>query len=318
MDIANGKIAFVFPGGGSQYVGMGRDLYEASPAARRVYDTANEVLGFPLSTLCFEGPEQVLVDANNSQPAMLTTCIACLAALEEEMAQCGAVVKPDFVAGHSQGEYAALVAAGSLGLEDGLRLIRERGRLMQYAAKVNPGGMAAVMGLDDAAVEQVCREASAKGTIVIANYNCPGQLVISGQEEALQEAMSLASSRGAKKVVRLAVTMASHSPLMRPVAPGFTQAVKAARFADARIPVVANLNAEPITSLAAIKHELANQLCNSVLWTQSVQRMLDEGVTTFFEIGPGTALTGLIRRIAKNGRVQSLGSLQAIEAVVAS
>lgn len=318
MEIANGKIAFVFPGGGSQYVGMGRDLYEASPAAKRVYDTADEVLGFALSTLCFEGPEQTLVDAYNSQPAMLATSIACLAALEEKLAESGTVIKPDFVAGHSQGEYAALVAAGVLGLEDGLRLIRERGRLMKYAGEVNPGGMAAVMGLDDAAVEQVCREASAKGTIVIANYNCPGQLVISGQEEALQEAMSLASSRGAKKVVRLAVTIASHSPLMRPVAPEFTQAVKAASFADAKIPVVANLTAKPITSVADIKHELANQLCNSVLWTQSVQRMIDEGVTTFLEIGPGTALTGLIRRIAKNGRVYNLGSPQAIQAFATS
>ena len=317
-EIYSGKIALVFPGGGSQYVGMGRDLYETSPAARRVFETADRVLGFGITALCFEGPEPTLTDAHNSQPAMLTTSIACLAALEEKLGQSGKCLTPAFVAGHSQGEYSALVAAGSLAFEDALCLVRKRGWLMRCAGEVYPGGMAAVMGLDDAALEQVCREASTKGMICIANYNCPGQLVISGEEEALKEAMSLATSRGAKRVVRLAVTIGSHSPLMRPATVDFAKAVMEANIADARIPVIANLSARPITRAAEIKQELADQLCNSVLWAQSVQHMIDAGVDTFLEIGPGNTLTGLIRRISRDVKVQNLGDRKSIDAFVAS
>jgi len=318
MEADASRIAFVFPGQGSQYVGMGRDLYEASPAARRVFETADRILGVSLTNLCFEGPEETLRDTFNAQPGILTTSIACLAALEEALARAGSSLTPAFVAGHSLGEYSALVAAGSLNFEDALCLVRERGRLMRQANESYPGGMAAVMGLDDADVEQVCRDASAKGMICAANYNCPGQVVISGEEEALQEAMSLASSRGAKKVVRLPISIGSHSPLMRPATVGFTQAVLAANITDARIPVVANLTAQATTSAADIKHELAEQLCNSVLWTQSVLHMVEAGVGTFLEIGPGNALTGLIRRIAKNVRAQSLSDLKSIEAFVAA
>lgn len=314
----NGKVAFVFPGAGSQYVGMGRDLYENSPAARRIYETADEVLGFSLSGLSFEGPEDTLVDAMNSQPAMLTASMASLAALREQLAEVGATIEPAFTAGHSQGEYAALVAAGALSLEEGLRLIRERGRLINYASEKYPGGMAAVMGLDDASVEQVCEEARAKGQVVIANYNCPGQLVVSGEEEALIEAMSLAKARGAKKVVRLAVTFASHSPLMVPASTNFAKAVMAAELNDAYTPVVANLSAHPITSVDDIRQELIEQLCHSVLWTQSIQRMIEDGVTTFLELGAGNVLTGLTRRISRDVRARSIGDMKSIAAFIAS
>ena len=218
MDFVNAlkaRIAFVFPGQGSQYVGMGKELYDASPAARRVFQQADAVLGFPLSTLCFEGPQDELDDTFNAQPAILTVSIACLEALKERYGPLGYVLTPTLVAGHSMGEYTALVAAGVLDFEDALKLVRERGRLMKEMAKDYPGGMAAVVGLYEQALEEVVREAQSEGMVSLANANSPGQTVLSGELSALQRAMELAKARGARLVQRLQVSIAAHSPLMQ-------------------------------------------------------------------------------------------------------
>src|SRR5262249_28869929 len=218
LDILNSmkaKIAFVFPGQGSQYVGMGKQLYDASPAARRIFEQADTTLGFPLSRLCFEGPQEELDDTYNAQPAILTYCIASLEALKERFGPLGYVGAPSLVAGHSMGEFTALVAAGVLDFEDALKLVRERGRLMKESGELRPGGMAAVIGLDDRVLEEVVKEAQSEGVVTVANANSPGQTVLSGEVAALTRAMELAKARGARLVQRLAVSIASHSPLMQ-------------------------------------------------------------------------------------------------------
>lgn len=312
------RVAFVFPGQGSQFVGMGQDLYESSPAARAVIDTADRVLGFPLSKLCFEGPADDLTNTYNQQPATFTISLACLAALREKLAAAGMTLVPDFVAGHSLGEYSALVAAEVLSLEDGIRLVRERGRLMRDADILFPGGMAAVLGLEDDEVRQVVAEASSKGVVQTANFNCPGQVVITGAEDALQEAMNIAKAHGAKRVVRLPISIAAHSPLMRSAQADLTKAIAATTMSDAKMPVVANVNAKGIAKVEDIRAELAEQLCSSVLWTQSVQYMVENGLGSCFEIGPGSALTGMVKRVGKNVKTQALGDTKSIDAFVAA
>jgi len=299
------QVAFVFPGQGSQYVGMGRDLYEAYPEARAIFDQADEILGFPLSELCFEGPAEKLNDTINTQPAIFTMSVACLRALNPSLS-----LDPLFVAGHSLGEYTALVAAEALTFADGLKLVRERGRLMKEAGKKNPGGMAAIIGLDARTVERICQEASG---VQIANYNSPGQIVISGHREALEQAMGLARERGAKRVIPLAVSIAAHSPLMRPAAQEFRRAVEATSLRRARIPVVANVTAEPTTEPEEIREALVRQLTSPVRWVESVERMIEGGVDTFVEIGPKSVLTGLIRRIDKGVQTFSISDSDSIK-----
>ena len=306
------KVAFVFPGQGSQYVGMGRDLYETYPEARALFDEADGILGFPLSKLCFEGPKEELDDTINTQPAIFTTSIACLKALNLLFS-----LNPLFCAGHSMGEYTALVAAGALDFAHALELVRERGRLMKEAGELNPGAMAAIIGLDAGTLEGICREAGSQlpaSSVQIANYNSPGQIVISGHKEALEWAMKLARERVAKRVVPLAVSIASHSPLMRPAAERLRRVVEATPFRRARIPVVANVTAEPITAPEEIKEELVTQLTSPVRWMESVRWMVAQGVTTFVEIGPKNVLTGLIRRIDKSVRTVSVGDVAGVEA----
>lgn len=311
------RIAFVFPGQGSQYVGMGKDVYESSPAAQEVFHEAEETLGVKLRRLCFEGPQEVLQDTVNAQPAILTVSLACLGALRERWEAMGKSISPQLVAGHSLGEYSALVAAGALSLRDAVLLVRERGRLMKESGEETPGGMAAVVGLDDAALEEVCRKARSRGIVCPANYNSPGQTVISGEMVALTEAMQLAIAEGSRKVVRLAVSIAAHSPLMRRAADQFAEALSRFRFNEACIPVVANITAQAITSVEDIKRELAEQICHSVQWTRTVRQMLDAGVTTFVEIGPGQVLSGLVKRADKNVEALSIGSLPSLEAFTA-
>jgi [acyl-carrier-protein] S-malonyltransferase len=297
IDIARSGIAFIFPGQGTQYVGMGRELYESSPAARAVFDQADATLGFPLSKLCFEGPEEELRDTINAQPAILTVSIACLAALRERWERLGRLVTPLFVAGHSLGEYTALVAAGVLDFVDALRLVRERGRLMKEAGEHHPGGMAAVVGLDESVVAEICREAASEGIIAMANANSPGQVVLSGELPALAKAMELARQRGAKKVQRLSISIASHSPLMQRAAQQLAELIGHVRLRDPQVPIVANITGQVLTTAEEIKAELVEHLCGPVQWSQSVIEMVNNGVGTFIEIGPGAVLSGLVRRV---------------------
>ncbi len=304
-------VALLFPGQGSQTVGMGRDVYGASPAARRLFDEADRVLGFGLSRLCFDGPEEVLTRTENAQPAIFVTSLAYLAAAGET----GIVRIPDgvrFMAGHSLGEYTALVAAGALDFDAGLRLVRERGRLMQAASGAIPSGMAAVLGLDEEAVAGICAEAG----VEIANYNGPGQIIISGPKAALERAAEIARQRGARRVIPLNVSGAFHSRVMAPAAEGLRPLVDAAGFRPARVPVVANVTARPIITPEEIRAELREQILCPVRWHQSMEYIIGQGVRRFIEVGPGKVLTGLLRRIDPGVEAVAIDSLAALGQLV--
>ncbi len=291
----------LFPGQGAQQVGMGADLVAHSPAAAALFAEADDILGFSLSRLCFEGPEEELTDTINAQPALLTASIAALRSLE---AMLGRPMMAAAAAGHSMGEYSALVAAGALNFAGALRLVRERGRLMKSADERAPGGMAAIIALDTPVIEQVCADVRAEsGRFVhIANDNCPGQVVISGDEQALLLAMAACEKAGARKVVRLSITIAAHSPLMGAVEAEFAEAVQGATLHDPRFPVIANITAQPLLTTAAIRDELVGQLQSSVQWTRSMQTLIDQGNEVFYEFGPGGVLAGLLKRIDRRLR----------------
>lgn len=275
---------------------MGRDVWENSPAARHVFETADRVLGFALSSLCFEGPEEKLRETEFAQPAIFTTSLACLAAaLERGEIQ----ARPAFAAGHSLGEYTALVAAGALSLEDGLVLLRERARLMAEASRAPKGTLAAIMGLDEEAVKQVCEEAAAD----ICNLNLPSQTVIGGTLEAVAQACALARERGAQRVQELNVSGAFHSRLMQPAVEGLKRAIAATDVAAPEVPVVANATAQPLTSAQEVRDELAVQIVSPVRWHDSVTLVAAAGVTTFIEFGPGRVLTGLARRLVPEAKL---------------
>lgn len=301
------KIAHVFPGQGSQSVGMGYKLYQSSPKARGVFQEADEALQFPISRLCFEGPEDELRQTVNAQPAIMTASIACLKAASEA----NQTVSPTFVAGHSLGEYTALVAANVLGFTDAIRLVRERGRLMQKAGEIKPGGMAAVIGLDEAVLREICRESGAE----IANFNCSVQIVISGSKEALARAMELAKAKDARRVILLQVSGAFHSTLMQPTIEGMCEAISQINFRTPEVPIVVNSTARPVTTAEGVKEELLRQLCNCVQWQPSVEYMLGEGISTFIEIGPGQVLSGLIKRISDKARVLNMSDPESIKAL---
>jgi [acyl-carrier-protein] S-malonyltransferase len=285
------KVAYVFPGQGSQSTGMGLDLYNSYPTAKEVFDEADASLGFSLSHLCFEGSEEELTKTHNVQPAILVVSIACLKALAE--AAIANFPFPAFVAGHSLGEYTALVAAGVLGLAEAVLLVRERGRLMYEAGLKNPGSMLAIIGLDEETVKDISVHSGAE----ISNINCPGQIVVSGAAPALAEANKLAKTRGARALIPLKVSGAFHSALMEPVIAEFSKIVSNVGFRPPVIPVISNVTARPLTDVDSIKKELVKQLRNCIQWQRSVEYMMDNGVTTFYEIGPGRVLSGLIRRI---------------------
>ncbi|MBC7232410.1 MAG: ACP S-malonyltransferase [Chloroflexi bacterium] len=308
------KLAFVFPGSGSQYVGMGRDIYDQYPAARRLFEEADAVLQFPLSRLCFEGPEEELMDAVNVQPAMVTVSAALLVALREHslLGSTRQGVSPAFVAGHSTGEYTALFAAAVLDFPSLLRLVRERGRLMREAGNEEPGAMAAVLGLEAAPLHAIC---AAVGDVWVANDNAPGQIVLSGSKPALEKALQLAMERGAKRVVPLAVNIASHSPLMGPAAASFAAILDGLTLKKAQVPIVGNVTATALVEPADIRRELVQHLTSSVRWVESVRYMIAHGVQTFIEIGPKDVLSGLIKRIDRNVRVFHVGTVQDIEAL---
>ncbi|MBI2852230.1 MAG: ACP S-malonyltransferase [Chloroflexi bacterium] len=299
--------AYVFPGQGSQFPGMGRDLFDNFGSAKTIFQEADDTLDFHLSRLCFEGPEEELQLTINAQPALVTVSIACLR-VAQEVAGNAKLPPPAFVAGHSLGEYTALVAAGATDFATGIWLARERGRLMHEAGTRELGAMAAVLGLDEKVLAEIC---AVTGTW-IANLNCPGQTVISGAKGNIARAIDMAKSAGAARTVPLQVSGAFHSPLMLSAKEGLAQVIAEIAFKDPAVPVIANTSAQPITRADEIGAELMGQMLNSVQWQRSIQYMIGNGISTFAEIGPGKVLTGLIRRINKDVRTINIGDLEAI------
>ena len=300
------KLAYVFPGQGSQKTGMGFDLYNSYPSAREIFDETDTVLGFPLSRLCFEGPEEELTKTNNVQPAILTTSIACLKAAQE--ASNDGLPAPAFVAGHSLGEYTALVAASVLSLSDAVILVRERGRLMYEAGLKSPGSMLAIIGLSNESVEDICFHSKTE----ISNVNCPGQIIISGAIDALTEANKLAKMKGAR-AIPLKVSGAFHSVLMNPIIAEFREVVSGFTFQPPKIPIMANVTAKPLTDVESIKEELLKQLRSCIQWQRSVENMVDRGVNTFYEIGPGKVLSGLIKRINPELQIFNISGVEDVK-----
>jgi [acyl-carrier-protein] S-malonyltransferase len=300
------KTAWIFPGQGSQSVGMGKDLYDNVRSARAIFDQADKTLGFSLSRLCFEGPEEELRQTINAQPALVTMSFACLEAATEIGGS--RLPIPDYLAGHSLGEYTALAVAGVFDFATAVRLARERGRLMHEAGRQHPGAMAAIIGMDEATVAGVCRESDT----VMANVNSPGQIVISGAADNVTRAMEMATAAGASRVVPLQVSGAFHSPLMKPAVDGITVYIQSAALKEPKIPVIANMTAAPLTTAEAVRTELINQLTNPVQWQRSIEYMIMQGVDTFIEIGPGRVLTGLIRRINRDVATRNIGDLEAV------
>jgi [acyl-carrier-protein] S-malonyltransferase len=304
LESAN-RTALIFPGQGSQAIGMGKELAVTFLAARQVFEEADEILGFPISRLAWEGPESDLNDTINTQPALLVHSVAALRVLQETLPG----FKPAFTAGHSMGELSALVASGALPYRTALLLVFRRGELMKRAGELSPGGMAAILGLEIPVLEQVCADASTSNEIVqVANDNCPGQVVISGAKPALERALNLAQAAGARKAIPLAVSIAAHSPLMSSSQAEFNLAVNAAPITDPEIPLVGNVTAQPLTFAHQIRADLQAQLNSRVRWTETIQNIVASGVTTFVEIGPGNVLTGLVKRIHREVETANLST----------
>jgi [acyl-carrier-protein] S-malonyltransferase len=295
--------AFVFPGQGSQYVGMGAALVERSPAAASVLERADATLGFPLSRLILEGPAEELDRTVNAQPAILATSVAFLEAMREEAARAGVELRPRVVAGHSAGQYAAAIAADAIDFETALHLVRERGRIMQERGI--EGGMGAVIGLTDEQIEEIIERAREHGEIGVANANAPGQIVLSGVIPALVFALEMSKTVGARRAVRLAVSVASHSPLMQRARDEFSAILAKVPFREPSVPMLGNVHASLIQTADGLRAELSEHLVHGVQWTDSVRRMVADGVTDFVEVGPGRVLTGLIKRISPEAAVHN-------------
>lgn len=301
------RIALVFPGQGSQAVGMGRALAEASPAAAAVFAAADAALGEPISRLAWEGPEEELNRTENAQPALLAASIAWLEAVRERWADLSVdIPDPAFAAGHSMGQYSALVAAGALDLADAVRLVRERGIRMQASGSGRDGRMAAIIGLDDARLPELVARASAEGVFGVANRNSPGQVVVSGEAPAVAAALGIAKELGAKRAIELPVSVAAHSPLMAEAAEAMRRVIDGVTFRDPRIPLLANADARPITTADGCRAELVEHLTTGVDWVRAVETMHAADVTVFLEVGPGRVLAGLIKRIAPDAYIYPL------------
>ena len=307
-------LAYIFPGQASQYAGMGSDLASSFPAARQVFEEADEALGFRISEICFKGSAEELQLTENTQPAILTVSVAALSAMEAE-----GFPKPGYVAGHSLGEYSALVAAGSLSLRDAVRTVRARGRYMQEAAPVGSGAMAAVLGADLKTVMEACNEAQAGQVCMPANINSPGQIVIAGDAAAVDRAISLLKERGAKRAIKLNVSAPFHCALMSPAQERLAADFEKIEFQDLRMPLVTNVDAAAITLGEEARDALVRQVSSPVRWQESVEFLIQEGVKTFVEVGPGRVLSGLVRQIERSARslnVEDAASLKAAHEAV--
>ena len=305
------SLAFVFPGQGSQYVGMGKALAEAFPESRAAFDEADAALGFPVSRLCFEGPEEELRLTANTQPAILATSLAAFRAFAARGP------RPDWVAGHSLGEYSALVAAGALPLADAVVAVRRRGQYMQEAVPVGRGAMAAILGLELAAIEKACAEAAQGEVVSPANINAPGQVVIAGHAGAVERASALCKAAGAKRAVPLPVSAPFHCALMRPAQERLEKDLRALPFRDPDPPLVNNVDARPVRTAAECREGLVRQVSAPVRWHESVQRLVAEGASTFLELGPGSVLYGLVKKIAREVRVTNVEDPKTLEGALA-
>ncbi len=301
------NIAVLFPGQGAQYIGMGKDFYDNFPSAREVFQKGDEALDMSISELIFEGSEEELVKTEITQPAVLLTSIAIFEALKEKG------IFPKTVAGLSLGEYSALVAADALSLEDALPLVQKRGRYMQEAVSSEKGAMAAVMGMERDLVENICREASDYGLVQPANYNCPGQIVISGEKEAVYRAMELARESGAQKIIELNVSAPFHCGLMDPVQEKLFQELEKVNIREAKVPLVTNVSAQYISKPKQIEESLVKQVSNAVKWEDSINKMIDDGLEVFIEVGPGKVLTGFMKKISKEVLPFSIGSVDSLQ-----
>ncbi len=301
------EVAYLFPGQGAQAVGMGKELYESSAAARDVFDQIDEALGRSLTGVMFEGPEDDLKETVNAQPGIMAVSLACVKAMEDEL-EMDEMPQPVVMAGHSLGEYTALAVGGVLSVEQTALLVQERGRLMQEACDQNPGTMAAVIGLDRMALQEVARETG----VWISNVNTGEQIVISGERMAVARAMDLCSARGASKVIGLRVGGAFHSGLMEPARAGLMEAIGDMDFSDSRVPIVANCTGKPMTKAEDIKQELLSQVCSTVQWKDTIDYMVGSGVNRFLEIGPGRALSGMVKRINRRANISNVADLASI------
>jgi len=306
-----GKIAFIFPGQGAQYVGMGKQLAEEFKSADAIFDQANEALGFDVKKMIFESDDETLKVTENTQPAILTTSIACLQALLEKG------IKADVTAGLSLGEYSAHVAAGTISFADAVALVRKRGKYMQEAVPLGVGTMAAVLGLDGAAVVECCKAASDVGVVEPANFNCPGQLVVAGEVKAVEKVVELCKEKGAKRSMLLPVSAPFHCSLLKPAGDMLSKELEKVNVNDMQIPVVTNVTAEYLKDASKVKELLVRQVSSPVLWENSVIAMLNDGVDTFIEIGPGKVLSGFIKKISKEARTFNVEDIDSLNKTAA-